>query len=731
MRPEPFWLEVGPFCLVPVVHYRMEFALEVRRVFEAVKPARVAVELAPFLLDPWLEGVGRFPRLTTLTYTLQGHTFLLPLEPTDAFCEAARSALEGKLPVHAIDLPMLYTATHQDRVPDSSSLTAIGLKAYWEQWCAHVPQQSHPEDDLREAHMANTLLMLSRLHPEEKILVVVGMAHLRPLLAYLESQDVPLRLPPDFRAPQVELSEPAAHFVRGFSQEMAYLMTCYELQRGGPGPEETWKSPPEPPEEAPDEPRRRLQEMKPEDLMASLHAMLAPQHFKPPPLTSEQKRALNRYLRGLSQQPLAFHDLLSQLSGPPAPEKTLKLPSVTPPPRVRAFTFKQAADRRGELLERYQQSVALGLDRQLLIMSMLEQAADFYHQNTGTHILPWQTQVLFQFVRNVARLQDRLLPNLYELMTSARGAADDNYSYEVWDLGGFYPWAPEDQSQSKLPLLDLDADTLTLAGQKVKEWRFHRKLPRLRSRLPIKDRAREGADEDWSESFENGSLCSYPPEDLVIEDYARYLQKKAIQQLSSEKARVEPFSTSLLDGIDMRETLRNWHERKIFVRESRRVQGGVGAVVLIFDEDEKDQRYPWRMTWHGEHSQESDMSFYATPIQAKIVGPGIARCEYGGILMTYPNRRLADCWSDAFYSHCRGKSEILLMAGLEYGLDVHLVYVAAKPPRSQFRTLAARLGKKIVYMPIGNLSPQSIERIRVFHVLSSHQRRKFAEDFIW
>ena len=47
----------------------------------------------------------------------------------------------------------------------------------------------------------------------------------------------------------------------------------------------------------------------------------------------------------------------------------------------------------------------------------------------------------------------------------------------------------------------------------------------------------------------------------------------------------------------------------------------VGAVVVIFEEDES--RYPWCMTWLGEHSQESDMAFYSTNPYDQPVGPGI------------------------------------------------------------------------------------------------------------
>ena len=66
------------------------------------------------------------------------------------------------------------------------------------------------------------------------------------------------------------------------------------------------------------------------------------------------------------------------------------------------------------------------------------------------------------------------------------------------------------------------------------------------------------------------SICSYPPEDLVIEDYGRFLKKKAKSILSEERVRVEPFTTSILDGIDIRETIRNWHESANLRAQARR-----------------------------------------------------------------------------------------------------------------------------------------------------------------
>ena len=48
-----------------------------------------------------------------------------------------------------------------------------------------------------------------------------------------------------------------------------------------------------------------------------------------------------------------------------------------------------------------------------------------------------------------------------------------------------------------------------------------------------------------------------------------------------------------------------WHEGKIYVRETEKLAGEVGAVVIIFDEDRAD-RYTYLTTWLGENQNESD-----------------------------------------------------------------------------------------------------------------------------
>ena len=99
--------------------------------------------------------------------------------------------------------------------------------------------------------------------------------------------------------------------------------------------------------------------------------------------------------------------------------------------------------------------------------------------------------------------------------------------------------------------------------------------------------------------------------------------------------------------------------------------------------------------------------------------------------MSLPARRMYDVWQDPDYDFAENKPERLLLAGLDYSLQRYVVYVAAKPPRTVFRNIAARFARTIVYIPIGQLSPVSLKKIRVVHVLDAYDKREIAKDYIW
>ncbi|MBU2548268.1 MAG: hypothetical protein KKB20_07665 [Proteobacteria bacterium] len=372
------------------------------------------------------------------------------------------------------------------------------------------------------------------------------------------------------------------------------------------------------------------------------------------------------------------------------------------------------------------------LDRLELHQDLVTRARERHLKNSREEVTRAQLSVLNKFARNYAMVQGYLTPDLFQLLIAARGAVDDNFAYEVWDLATDYPWHETDGA---LPTLSLRGEDLYLDTKKI---RFYRRFRQTRRRLvavPVKKRKREDKPGQWKEGWRGDMICSYPPEDIVIEGYGDYLKKKTVQVLSEENRRTQPFLSSMLDGLDIRETIRNWHEGRIYVTEQQPVRGRVGSVVVIFDPDEPGpgggEKYPWCVTWLGEHDQESDMAFYATASGEQVVGPGISRCEYGGFMMTYPPLRLYDIWRDPFFDGTRTKAERLLLAGIDYSEDKLIAYVAAKPPPDRFKSLAHMYGRRVVYLPLGQFSPVSLKKLRVFHVLDGRQVREWAPEYIY
>ena len=272
------------------------------------------------------------------------------------------------------------------------------------------------------------------------------------------------------------------------------------------------------------------------------------------------------------------------------------------------------------------------MDRQRLNFRLFAEAEKLYEKSTGEKLAHWQRSLFSRYCRNLALVDQNLIATLFDQTVAARAIVDDNFAWELWQLASSSPFQKENS----------DLMTVNVSGEEIwvnmKRIRLRRRLPRAKARprpMGLRGRKREKVPGEWAQQFEGKGICSYPPEDIVLENYGLFLKKKGKSVLSEERIHSEPFSTSLLDGIDIRETLRNWHEGKLYVRQFQRVSGEVGAVVVIFDED-RENRYPWCMTWLGEHNQESDMAFYSTDPYNQIVGPGIVRAEYGGFLLSYP-----------------------------------------------------------------------------------------------
>lgn len=605
---DSFCLRKGGIYAIPVIHYNMEMAAQVRLAFEQIKPDCIAVELAETMQLRLLHAASRLPDVSVVIAYDSSHKPLYYMcEPCDAAFEGLRSALDARIPAFCIDLDVDYYPDMREYVPDPYSIQRIGLKNYYESYEKAATENGERRsviDAKRELYMARRLKELSLSY--DRILFVGGMSHTRRILEMVDRSHFP-----DLQHAQrdfIELCTLTPESCRDVLAEYAWISRHYENAR------------------------------------------------------------------------------LDPLTFPP--------------------------------------------DRQKLIYSLFKEASVAYMKNTGNAFPGYHLRNLMKFVRNYALVKNQLLPNLFQILSAAKGCVDHNYAYEVWALATEYPHL---RNIDSLPELNLSIEEIWKHSKQVY---FHLKQPG-RKKLEFRQRPKDRSKMQFQPPGPF-TICSYPPQDLIVENFGEFLKKKGTQILTEEAGRTIPFSASIEDGVDIKETIRHWYEKKLYVKVHGKPPGAVGSVVVIFDEDAPEEegrdyleKYPWRTTWLGEHQQESDMAFYATSLQANVVGPGISRCEYGGFMMSYPPRRMRNVWTDPDYGECRSKSEVLLMAAIDYAFSPLIVYVATTPPRSALKSFAKRFGRKVVYIPIGQLSPVTLNKIRVFHVLGGYDKRAIAGDYIF
>ncbi len=208
------------------------------------------------------------------------------------------------------------------------------------------------------------------------------------------------------------------------------------------------------------------------------------------------------------------------------------------------------------------------LDRQRVQFRLFAEAERHYEASTGEKLAHWQRRLWSRYTRNLALTQQQLVASLYDLTVAARSSADDNLAWELWELANAYP---AQKTGSDLMTVSIAGDEMWM---KTKRILLRRRLPRKKARLRpvgLRGRKKEAFPGEWEQARRRWSICSYPPEDLVIENYGDFLKKKGKSILSEERSRTEPFTTSLLDGIDLRETIRNWHEGQLYVRSFQKI----------------------------------------------------------------------------------------------------------------------------------------------------------------
>jgi len=342
-------------------------------------------------------------------------------------------------------------------------------------------------------------------------------------------------------------------------------------------------------------------------------------------------------------------------------------------------------------------------------------------------ITPHLLRQCLKYTRNLTLFEKRFTPDLYTLVTAAKQTAGDQYALHVAETAREYPYSRD----YGLPPISLGIDRGRLPDGEI---------VRLVSRLPgppltwrglqLQRRPDRQERNQWRMRWNPFSQCSWPPEDKLIEDFRAHVFDKARAVMGADLARTEPFTTSVMDGIDIRDTLRHWYENQIYVKILPPSRGKLDCVVMLFDSPADPRDYPWRTTWYAEHTEESTLAFFATDFGQELVGPGIAQATYGGALFLFPPFAIPDVWRDPELDFTETLEERLLAAACRYSACPHIALLSPAPPGAGWRKLAQRFRKKWVHLPLGHFSDATIQQLRIVHVLNGKEVRSYAADFI-
>lgn len=363
-----------------------------------------------------------------------------------------------------------------------------------------------------------------------------------------------------------------------------------------------------------------------------------------------------------------------------------------------------------------------------LVKSLLIEIRDrMEEEGTVMRIPTGRLATTLRYLRRLEVQENALSPSLYMLAVAVKGVLGDDFASRLVRYAQSYPFQRVTGQTLKVypnaTRLPWDTDPVPSRNLLRDTPLFWRKLALRRS-------------PDWKEtrqyqkSWNPHEACSHVPEDIRLERYNQEVRKQALRLHLGKRRNSEPFTASLQDGIDLRETLRHWHENRLYVKNEPPLQGRIDTAIFVFD-TEHDERYPYQCTWYAEHDQESTLSFYSTDPQADLIGPGIGRGRYGGFSLVFPPVH----FPDIFQTPIPMPADLRLHERLVYGTLMFaqqplVAYVATQAPGLRLQNLAKKLGKTLIHVPLQTLGSDGQEKLRTFHMLNGKEIRSIARRFI-
>ncbi len=349
------------------------------------------------------------------------------------------------------------------------------------------------------------------------------------------------------------------------------------------------------------------------------------------------------------------------------------------------------------------------------------------YKNRARRITPKLLSQCLKYIRNLTLIDHQLTPQLTTMIIAAKQMVGDGYALHVLERSKDYPY----RDSLGLEEVRMGIDQAVLPDEEIVQTASRLPGPPLTwSSIQLQPKPDRETQRQWQQRWNPYSQCSWPPEDEIIENFRATVFDRALEIMGADLAKTEKFTTSIKDGIDIRDTLRNWYDQDIYVKVLPPNRGKLDTAVILFDSPADPRDYPWRSTWFAEHQEESTMAFYATDFRDEPVGPGICTATYGGAMFIFPPIAIVDIWQDPRLDFTSTMEERLLAAACMYSECPHIALVSPLPPGPGWRRLAKKYQKKFVHLPLNRFSDSTTQQLRILHVLNGKEVRSYAAEFI-
>ena len=347
--------------------------------------------------------------------------------------------------------------------------------------------------------------------------------------------------------------------------------------------------------------------------------------------------------------------------------------------------------------------------------------------NRARKIPPLLLSQCLKYIRNQTLLARRFSPSFYTIASASQQVMGDQYTIHLVEAAKNYPY----EEPLPWPMLRMGIDQASLPGVGPVSMTSRLPGPPLDwQTLALNRRAKKMDQRKWKTRWNPYGQCSWPEEDIRIESFRNRVIERAQGMIGADLARTEKFTTSMMDGIDLRETLRHWYDGSLYVKVQPPTIGHLDATVMLFDNEPDPREYSWRATWFAEHVEESTLAFYATPFQKEMLGPGVAVSTYGGALFLFPPRKIEDVWEDERLDLADTLEQRLVAAACLHSESKHIALLSWSAPGIALKKIAKLFKKALVHVPLGHFSDSVVQQLRTFHVLNGKHVRSYAAHFI-